>query len=204
MFFLVTGASGAGKSTVRRLIEQDFGDALVSTEIATLGVTPQWDLAWRHKQVERLVGLALEAQRVGKPFLLCGDPVPMGEVYAAPSADRLDGIAVCLLDVSEQAQRERLVARGDDPALLPNHVAFAEWMREHAADPTHRPDVIMDEGWEEMCWDRWVGRPEARDSWRAHVIDTSSRRPTEVARLVAAWIRDSLNRADTHLSKHGT
>ena len=74
MFLLVTGASGVGKSTVRRLIEPEFAGVLEIAELASLGVTPQWNVAWRHQMVERIVRRALEAQCDGKPFLLCGDP----------------------------------------------------------------------------------------------------------------------------------
>ena len=190
MFFLVTGASGAGKSTVRRLIETEFKGALETAELATLGATPEWNIAWRHQMVERVVVRALDAQRKGQPFLLCGDPVPPGELYAAPSSDQLDNIAVCLLDVSAEAQRERLTARGDDPALLPAHLAFADWMRNHAADPRHRPEVIMQDGWEDMRWDRWVG--QAKSLWEAYVIDTTMRSPKEVAACVASWIHEHL------------
>src|SRR5690349_7179231 len=129
MYFLVTGASGVGKSTVRKLIEPEFADVLDAAELGMLGSTPQWNIEWRHQMVERTVLRALEAQREGKHFLLCGDPVPPGEVWAAPSAERLERLAVCLLDAGEEAQTARLLGRGDDPNLIRNHVAFADWMR---------------------------------------------------------------------------
>lgn len=186
MFYLVTGASGAGKSTVRRILEAKFEDDLVMAELATLGITPEWNLAWRHRMVERVVRLALDAQTDGRPFLFCGDPVPPGELFAAPSANELDRIAVCLLDVAEEAQRRRLIERGDDPTLLPNHVAFAEWMRAHHADPGHRPDVITTDGWEGMRWDRWQGLAEW--PWKPYVVDTTAQSPDAVAARVASWI----------------
>jgi hypothetical protein len=168
---------------------------LDTAELAILGVTPQWDLAWRDRMVERIVLRALDARASGRSFLLCGDPVPPGELYAAPSADRLGPIAVCLLDASPDAQRERLTQRGDDPALVPRHVAFAAWMREHVADPAHRPDVITGGGWDEMRWDRWVGRESDVALWTTEVVDTTSLLPAEVAARVAAWIRRHLDAA---------
>jgi len=86
MFFLVTGASGVGKSTVRKLIEPEFADVLEAAELGMLGSTPKWNIEWRQRMVERTVRRALDAQREGKHLLLCGDPVPPGEVWAAPSA----------------------------------------------------------------------------------------------------------------------
>ena len=104
MFLLITGASGAGKSTVRLDVAPQFTDVLEAAELAELGGEPQWTLEWRHQAVERAVCRALAAQAAGRHFLLCGDPVPPGEVIAAPSADRLNGLAVCLLDVRPEVQ----------------------------------------------------------------------------------------------------
>lgn len=191
MFFLVTGASGVGKSTVRRALAPSLGPSFDVIELATLGVTPQWSLSWRHRAVEQVVQRALLAQDQGRHFLLCGDPVPPGEVIAVPSGDRLGRIHVCLLDVARDAQRARLLARGDATDLIPNHLAFTEWMRHHVREPGHRPDVIMTGGWDEMRWDRWLSADEPR--WTAHIIDTTDRSPADVARRVFEWIQRSLS-----------
>lgn len=186
MFFLVTGASGAGKSTVRRIITPVVEQRFDVVELATLGITPQWDLGWRHRVLERVVQRALDAEHHGRHFLLCGDPVPPGEVIAVPSGDRLPPLHVCLLDVEADAQRVRLLARGDDPDLIARHVAFADWMRHHVVNPGHRPDVIAGSGWEEMRWERWsahVGRP-----WTSHIVDTTNVPPAHVAQQVLEWI----------------
>src|SRR3954449_11501256 len=82
--------------------------------------------------------------------------VAPGELIAAPSAARLDRIAVCLLDCDEPSQTERLRRRGDPEELLPLHVAFADWMRAHVRDPGHMPEVITTNGWSEMRWERWA------------------------------------------------
>ena len=191
MFFLVTGASGAGKSTVRRALAPRLGQAFDAVELATLRITPQWSLGWRHRAVEQVVQRALLADRDRRHFLLCGDPVPPGEVIAAPSGDRLGTLHVCLLDVAPEAQRERLIARGDAPELMPHHVAFAEWMRHHVVDTQHRPDVIMGDGWDQMRWDRWLSRG-AEPPWTTHIVDTTGLPPADVAGRVFDWIQKRL------------
>src|SRR5436190_6783519 len=123
MFFLVTGASGVGKTTVRKLIEGEIGADVAACELATLGITPEWSLRWRHQALEKVVQLALEQQKSGRHFLLCGDPVPPGELYAVPGAAELAGIQVYLLDISPEKQIERLTLRGDTPEFIPHHVA---------------------------------------------------------------------------------
>ena len=200
MFLLVTGASGVGKSTVRRLVAARFATVMEAAELAELGRTPEWTLKWRHEAAEWAVQRALELQREGRHFLLAGDPVAPGEVIATPSADRLEGLAVCLLDASEAAQRQRLTSRGDDPSLLVHHVAFQTWMRAHVADPSHRPHVIMQGAWDAMRWERWLVDGRIAPRWTSHVIDTSDRSPEEVAEQVDAWIRRTLALGDVAAS----
>ena len=192
MLLLVTGASGMGKTTVRKLVAAQFADRLESAELVEVAGPPEWSLRWRHQAVEKAVQRAVEAQRRGKHFLLCGDPVPAAEAYAAPSADQLESIAVCLLDATEDAQRARLMERGDDPALIPNLSAFAAWRREHIATPGHRLDVVRQGGWEEMQWERSLAAMDQQQLWLSHRIDTSELDPSEVAKRVTAWIRQQI------------
>jgi hypothetical protein len=110
-------------------------------------------------------------------------------LFAAPSAGELSGIRVCLLDASSQRQTERLRLRGDSEELIPHHVAFAEWMRRHAVDHRHRPEVIMNDGWEKMRWDVWNSEKVTEVPWKSHIIDTSELEPAEVARQVLSWMQ---------------
>src|ERR1700735_4073196 len=124
MFLLVSGASGAGKSTARRLVASKLEPWVECVELRdVVPVPPVPTLGWRQRATDAVVRHALELQKHGRHVLLAGDPVAPGEVLAAPAADRLDGIAVCLLDVDRDTQAARLLARGDDPALLVHHVA---------------------------------------------------------------------------------
>jgi hypothetical protein len=188
MFFLVTGASGVGKTTVRKLIDPKIADRVAVCELGHLGLTPEWTLRWRHQAVEQVVQLALEKQKTGIHFLLCGDPVPPGELYAAPSANELNGIQVCLLDISPEKQTERLTQRGDSPEYIPHHVAFAEWMRHHVIDHRYRPEVIINGGWDKMRWQVWNSPEVTHVPWPTHIIDTTQLTPTEVAEQVLSWI----------------
>lgn len=188
MFFLVTGASGVGKTTVRKLIEPKIAGRVAACELGSLGLTPEWTLRWRHQAVEQVVQLALEKQKLGMHFLLCGDPVPPGELYCVPSAGELNGIHICLLDISPEKQIERLTQRGDTPEYIPHHVAFAEWMRHHCLDHRHRPEVIINGGWDKMLWQVWNSPEVIHVPWTTHLIDTTPLTPTQVADQVLSWI----------------
>jgi hypothetical protein len=192
MFLLVSGASGAGKSTARRSIAAELEPGVACVELHDVVPMPRLPtLAWRQRATEAVVRHAIELQEHDRDLLLAGDPVAAGEVLAAPSADRLDAIAVCVLDVDSGAQAARLIARGDDPALLVHHVAFADWMRGHAADPRHRPEVLQTDGWEQMRWERW-NRLHDMGSWAIHMLDTSNLTPAAAASEILAWCRRAL------------
>jgi hypothetical protein len=194
MFLLVTGASGAGKSTVRRRVARELAPAIECVELHHIVSVPASpDVAWRQWATEVVVQRAVELQADHRHLLLSGDPVAAGEVLAAPSAVAVNAVAVCLLDVSPHAQAARLTDRGDDPALLPDHHAFAAWMRGHARDPRHMPHVLSTGGWEAMRWERWSRRDPATDNWGMEVLDTSERSPDQVAAEVVSWSYRALN-----------
>ncbi len=194
MLLLLTGASGAGKSTTRRLIA---GELAPKTECVELGhvvsFPPVPTIAWRQQATEAVVQRALALQGEGRHLLLAGDPVAAGEVVAAPSATKLDAIAACLLDVNPEVQAARLGQRGDDPRLFADHVAFAEWMRGHARDRGHMPHVLSTNGWDAMRWDRLTDLDPSSGGWAVHVIDTSERSSEQVAQQVLTWCRGALN-----------
>jgi hypothetical protein len=190
---LVTGASGAGKSTVRQAVSTELSPEVECVELGDVVDVPTFpDIAWRQRATEAVLQRAAGLQSDGRHLLLSGDPVAAGEVLAAPSATRLEGVAACLLDVGPDAQAARLERRGDDPALLVHHQAFADWMRGHARDPGHMPHVVTTGGWEAMRWDRWIGADPADGGWAMRVIDTSELAEAEVAAQVLSWCRHAL------------
>lgn len=190
MLLLVTGASGVGKSTVRALVERELAPTVACVELAyVLPLPAAPTLVWRQQAAEEVVRRAIDLQSAGRHVLLSGDPVAAAEIVAAPSATLLDGIAVCLLDASPDAQTARLAARGDDPAVLHHHHAFADWMRKTATDPLYMPEVIMTNSWDQMRWDRLE---HVTDTWHVTTIDTSHLTPLQVAEQVTGWCRSSI------------
>ena len=187
---MITGASGVGKSTVRAIVAPQLSSAVECVELLDLLPLPvAMTRVWRQQAAEAAVGRAVELQKHGRHLLLAGDPVPAAEVVAAPSAPELGAIAVCLLDVTAEAQADRLAERGDDPALLVHHQAFAEWMRRQAGDPLHRAHVVSDGSWEKMRWERLE---QLAAAWRMHTIDTTHMTRSAVADAVLDWCRRAL------------
>ncbi|MFY9714976.1 MAG: AAA family ATPase [Microbacterium sp.] len=196
MLISLTGASGAGKSTVlAHLQEVDWGTDLRCVEFDSIGVPDGADTMWRHGAVEHWVRQALTAQEDGAHLLLCGQ-VPMGELLAAPSTDQLDGIAVCLLHCSPEVRSDRLLRRGEHPDAIFHHNRFGEWFRAHTLDPQHAPEVIRADGDPSMQWSRWADLEAGDPRWRAEIIDTDTLAPAEVARKVEEWVRREITSLD--------
>lgn len=143
MFLLVTGASGVGKSTVRGRIDGPLADHVECVELGHVAAIPNApDEAWRQRAVAKVVDLAIDHQEHGRHLLLCGDPVPPAEVFAAPGISEVAGGAVLLLQVNAEEQARRLTERGDDSELLHHHLAFQALLQRTAA-----ADVAVQEGW---------------------------------------------------------
>lgn len=186
MLLLVSGASCVGKTTARRYARDLLDESFETAELCTLAPVPAAPtVSWRQEQVEAAVLRAIELEAEGKHLLFAGDPIPVGEALAAPSADRID-IAACLLDVDDAAHLARLAQRGDPAELIPLHQGFATWLRAHATDPGHVTEAVTDDAWPPMRWDRWINR-EPGPEWAMASIDTSALTPDAVGREIADW-----------------
>lgn len=174
---------------MRALIAPELSPEVECVELLHLAPAPAaMTRVWRQQTAELAVRRAAELQTCGRHLLLAGDPVPAVEVVAAPSAPKLDAIAVCLLDANAEAQAERLARRGDPPELLEHHQAFADWMRRQATDPHHMTQVVSDAGWPQMRWERLE---HLASEWAIHTIDTTDMTTRDVASAVLQWCRSA-------------
>lgn len=192
MLFSLTGASGAGKSTVLRHLQQvSWPEPVRCVEFDSIGVPDGADTSWRHGAIESWVERAIVAEEAGEHLLLCGQ-VPPGELFAAPSSDRLNGVAICMLHCSPEERTERLLSRGEDAPSIVHHNRFGEWFHAHTLDPTHMPEVIRVESDVPMVWERWSNWERGDHRWTAEIIDTDHAETQEVSDLVEAWVRRTL------------
>lgn len=200
VLLLVTGASAAGKSTaLSRVADQLKAQSITCFDFDSVGVPPEIvrstgadGTIWRQNIVEQWVQRAFAEQRAGQHVLLFGQ-VPIGELLAAPSAERLDGIAVCLLHCSPEVRRKRLLGRGEDREMLGAHLAFGEWFLGHTTDPTHMPEVIvLDGAMPKMRWGRWQHWKAGDPRWRFEVLDTDALTREQAAARVLAWTTEAL------------
>ncbi|MFB6847957.1 hypothetical protein ACFCXS_24320 [Streptomyces sp. NPDC056373] len=190
MLFKLTGSSCSGKTTLALAAAGRLGRIAVH-DVDEIGVPEGADQRWRHRMTEMWVRHALDYQERGIDLLLSAQS-PLGELLAAPSAPLLDGIAVCLVDVADPVRRARLAERAPgrwDTQAMDAYIGWAAWHRKHALDPSHRPDVITDNGWPEMVW-RWTGWSAGDPRWRTQVLDTTDRIVTDSVDQVEQWITE--------------
>lgn len=185
MFFLISGAAASGKSTLARLLPQQFGeiechdaDELVAT---TMGE--------RWLQLEHWVQLGLAAQARGQDFLLASNS-PMGELLTCPSAIELNGIAACLADCADPQRIERIRARGIDPRWPPTQdtINWAAWHRMHAYNPQWEARVIGDNSPYPQFLPRWTAWTRGDPRWQVTTVDTTPMSIAETVAHVAGWI----------------
>lgn len=185
MFFLVSGAAAAGKTTVARGIPR----LLDRIECHDADERIVWDAHTRCRYLEGWVKLALKRQQDGVDFLLTAQS-PLGELLACPSTTQLFGISACLLDCADVVRIQRMRQRGIDPNWQPNQdtVSWAAWHRLHAWDPQWEARVIVGNGPPTHAYGRWRDWQQGDPRWQVQVIDTTQATVEEVLESVAAWV----------------
>ena len=115
MLYLVTGASGSGKTACLDILRQR-NPQVVWYDFDEVGVPADADKRWRHRTTEYWSKRASENQAKGLDICISGNII-LGEVLACPSALEITRLAVCLLDCADvvridacvpEAQTERI------------------------------------------------------------------------------------------------
>jgi ribosomal protein S27AE len=149
--FVVTGASGTGKSAIveplrRRLPDCEVFNTDVILHVAALG----WDV-WRNTWLQLAHAVALN----GRASVLCGSLLPE-QLEGLPARRLVGPIHFCNLDCPDAVLAERLRSRpawrGWHEAKIVEHQRFAAWLRAQIR-PTFDTSVL---GVEEVA-DRVAG-----------------------------------------------
>lgn len=203
MLFLLSGSSGAGKTTVGPAV------AAAAEDIAFHDVDEERDspTADRIERLDGWIARALTYAAAGRDMLLASQS-PFGELLACPRAAELDAIAGCVLDCDDFVRADRLRSRPPphDAILGMDILCWAVFHRMHARDPRWEQRVICTEGPTPRHWGRWRHWERDDPRWDVPIIDTSAETPARTARDVARWIeerraRPPLRRADAWWGK---
>jgi hypothetical protein len=199
VLFLLSGSSGAGKTTLGRAVAERV-ERLVFHELGEFADRP-WSggpgWAWRRVPVERALARAREYEHEGIDMLITEGV--LGELLAAPSATTVEGIAPCLLDCTDEERLRRLRARDTrayDPRQLWDFLAWALWLRRHALDPQLFAGPIREDGDTSWAWGRWEGWQSGDSRWSTFVLDTTGAPVERSVEQLARWIEEQRRRLD--------
>jgi predicted kinase len=168
--FVVTGASGTGKSTIvdplrRRLPDCEVFETDVILHVAALG----WEV-WRNTWLQLAHAIALN----GRATVLCGSLLPE-QLEHLPARRLVGPIHFCSLDCPDAVLAERLRARpawraSSAEERIVEHQRFAAWLRAQIR-PTFDTSVLSaDEVADRVA--RWVRRLLV-DTARSHTASTA-------------------------------
>lgn len=182
-FYFISGASGSGKTSIKKDLEAQLGNTLAVYDFDEVGVPEDADKKWRQETTERWLQKLL---KLNKDACLLGQ-VPLGEILACPSAPQLNKVNFCLLDVEDFKRIQRLKKRntyGTDQHML----NWAAWLRVHHQDPQWMQQVLKENCWEGLNFSRW----DKLENWdslaNVKLLDTSSLSIAETAEQVFQWI----------------
>lgn len=184
MLYLVTGASGSGKTACLEVLRQR-NPQVVWYDFDELGVPTNADLVWRQRTTEYWLQRAIQNQAKGLDTCINGNII-LGEVLACPSAPGINHLAVCLLDCYDVVRIDRLRTRGSE--LTHEMLCWAAWQRMHAVDPQWHQNTIRADGAPEMRWERWEDWQRGDPRWQTRVLDTTTLSIEEVADAILKWM----------------
>ena len=127
----------------------------------------------------------------GKDACLLGQMV-LGEILSCPSANQIDKINFCLLDVSDFERIQRLKKRNTYGADQ-NMLSWSAWLRMHNRDPQWTPHVIQEDAGDIMDFTRLSALKSYEEVASVKIIDTTDYALHEVAEELADWINHTEN-----------
>jgi hypothetical protein len=160
--FVVTGASGAGKTAITGPLRRQLPDCAVFEADLTLQVAALGFETWRDTWLRLAHGLALN----GRVTVLCGSLMP-DQLDAVPARKLLGPIHFCNLDCPDEVLAGRLRARppwrhSSNESVILDHQRFAAWLRAHI-QPSYDTSVLTpDETAERVA------------AWVRHLLDNST------------------------------
>jgi len=168
--FVVTGASGSGKSTiVEPLRLQLAGCEVLETDVILQVAALGWDI-WRNTWLQLAHAIALN----GRATVLCGSLMP-AQLEELPARGLVGPIHFCNLDCPDGVLAERLRARpawrgSSEEATIVEHQRFAAWLRAHIRPTFDTSTLSTDEVADHLA--QWVRRLLA-DTARSHPASTA-------------------------------
>lgn len=144
--FVMTGSSGAGKTTMCRLLLHSFPECVVLESDILYGSLAMSGDDGLRRYWDAWLRVVINVHQAARPVLLCGTVVP-SLLESLPSQAYLAGTHYAALTCDDAELERRLRAlpawRGCDDAFIAEHVRFNQRFRSKA-DPGQPPISLID------------------------------------------------------------
>jgi hypothetical protein len=166
--FVVTGPSGAGKTTVMHHLLHSLPECVVIESDVLWGTVPEDAPGDFHTYLTVWLRVVKTIAQAGRPVLLCGTALP-DQLESLPERRYIGDISYLALTCDDDILRSRLQARPawrdtGSEALVLRMVSFNQWLRENATITS--PPMTLH--------------------------DTSAESPEQTARFVRRWVQERL------------
>lgn len=170
--FILTGPSGAGKTTVMHLLMHTFPECVVIESDVLWGVVPEDGPGDYRTYLNLWLRMVKTIAQAGKPVLLCGTALP-DQLEHLPERRYIGDIAYLALTSAPEVLRARLEARpawreSGGEAFVSEMLTFNQWLRDNAAATW--PPIMLH--------------------------DTSTESAAETAGFVRRWVISGLSRSE--------
>jgi len=180
--YFVGGASGSGKTSIRKELQKLVGTTAAVYDRDDIGVPEGADKKWRQESTEKWLHKLFSE---GQDAYLLGQIV-LGEILACPSAHKLGLVNFCLLDVSDFERVRRLKQR-DTHGTNQDMLNWAAWLRMHHQDPQWEQRVLKEDCWNGLDCSSWDHLKNWDSKANIKFLDTTNLSIAEVAAKVSLF-----------------
>jgi broad-specificity NMP kinase len=134
--FVVTGASGTGKTTISSMVRELLPDF----DVFDMDIINNVD--WQIAKANWL-RIAYSISLSGRGTVLCGTMIPEN-IELADHKNKFEKILYINLHCDDQTRERRLIARGWEESLIEEHKKFANWLLQNSEQAFIPPMSTID------------------------------------------------------------